>query len=140
MIPYFLLGTPAHTALVNGLLIASTSLLITAILLLLVFTLRAEQRLYTLTLALALPSAGLCIALPFLMHSASLPLLQGFLLPPLLLFPLSLPIRTLQHNWIATAQELGANRHARLRFFWWPLLQKSFVFSLSLATFFSIVQ
>ena len=140
MIPYFILGTTAHTALTSGMIMASTSLLLSATLLLLVFALRAEQHLYALTLALLLPCTAICVALPFFMHSATSPFLQGFSLSPLLLFPLSLPIRTLQRSWISTAQELGANRQARLNLFWWPLLKKPFACSLFLLTFFSIVQ
>ena len=140
MIPYFILGASAHTALACGLLMAATGVLVTAALLFLVFTLHAERYLYAFTLALLLPTTGVCVALPLLTHSATTPFLQGFFLFPLLLFPLSLPIRTLQRNWVATAQELGANRQARLRFFWRPLLQKPLVFSLSFVTLFSIVQ
>ncbi|WP_212350370.1 spermidine/putrescine ABC transporter permease [Acetobacter okinawensis] len=140
MIPYLALGAPAHTAWVCGIVMLATSLLVTAAFVILVFALRAEQHLYTLTLALLLPCTGVCMALPAFVHAATTPILQGFLLSPLLLLPLSLPIKTLQRSWIATAQELGANKLARLYFFWWPLLKKPLVLTLSLATLFSIVQ
>lgn len=140
MIPYLALGVSAQAALVCGVVMLVTSLLVTAASVLLVFALRAEQHLYTLALALLLPCTGACMALPVFVHAATTPILQGLLLSPLLLFPLSLPVRALQRSWIATAQELGANKLARLYFFWWPLLKKPLVLTLSLATLCSIVQ
>lgn len=140
MIPYYMVHASAHIALVHGLFIATTSLLATALFLVLSVTLRAEQHLYTLTLPLLLPCTGLSAALPLLWTSAITPFLQGFLLLPLLLFPAALPVRTLQTGWSETAQELGANRLSRLRLFWWPLLQKPVALSIFLSLVFSIVQ
>lgn len=140
MIPYYMLNTSIQVVCVHGALIAVTSLLATGLFLCLGIACHAEQRLYALSLALLIPCTGLSVALPFLLHTAMTPLFQGILLLPLLLFPLSLPLRTLQRSWSATAQELGANRQARLRFFWWPLLQKSSGISFFLSLFFSIVQ
>ncbi len=140
MIPYFLANTPLHTAVFCGALMAATSLLGTAVLLMLTFALRAERHLYTLSLSLLLPGTGLSVLLPLLTYSAMTPFFQGILLLPLLLCPLSLPLRTLQRNWATTAQELGAHKMARIRFFWWPLLQKPTALTLSLSILFSIVQ
>ncbi|MFT8418721.1 MAG: spermidine/putrescine ABC transporter permease [Acetobacter sp.] len=107
---------------------------------LLTFVFHAERHVYTLSLLFLLPSTGICVFLPLLLHSAITPFLQGFLLLPLLLFPLSIPIRTLQRSWVATARELGANKMATLRLFWWPLLQKPVALSLFLSIIISIVQ
>ncbi|WP_338332709.1 spermidine/putrescine ABC transporter permease [Acetobacter sp. LMG 32666] len=140
MIPYYMAHASAHAALIHGFLIAATSLLTTALFLVLSVTCRAERYLYTLTLPLLLPCTGLSTALPLLWYSAMTPFLQGVLLLPLLLFPASLPVRTLQTGWAETAQELGAGRMSRLRLFWWPLLQKPACLSIFLSLVFSIVQ
>lgn len=140
MIPFLVTNAPLHTTLVSGLIIALTSLLATAAVLLLTITLRAGQRLYVLSLLLLLPCTALSIALPLIHTSATLPFLQGFLFTPLLLLPVSLPIRTLQPSWSATAQELGADTVARFRFFWWPLLQNPLALTLFLSLLCSIVQ
>ena len=140
MIPYFMTGAPLPTTILSGVLMAGTGLLVTLLLLFLTFALHGEQRLFTLSLLLLLPCAGVAIVLPLLSHSATTPFLQGFLLSPLLLFPLSIPLRTLQRSWIATAQELGAGKMATLRLFWWPLLQKPLSLLLVLSIIFSIVQ
>lgn len=140
MIPYFMTNASLSTAILSGACMAGTSLLTTLLLLFLTFALHGEQRLFTLSLLLLLPCAGITIVLPLLSQSATAPFLQGFLLSPHLLFPLSIPLRTLQRSWVATAQELGAKKMATLRLFWWPLLQKPLFFSLSLSIIFSIVQ
>lgn len=140
MIPFLITGIPLQAALLSGLLIVIMGLLGTAVFLCLAIALRAEQYLYPLSLLLLLPCTGLSIVLPLILHSGFTPLLQGILLLPLLVFPLSLPIKTLQPSWFATAQELGANTQARLRFFWWPLLQKAVLISLFLSFTCSIVQ
>lgn len=140
MIPYFMLSTPLSMAIGYGILIAMTGLLVTALLVFLCLATHTQQHLYTLSLPLVLPCTALSVSFPYLAYSATTPFMQGFLLLPLLIFPLSLPIRTLQPSWTATAQELGAHRIARLRFFWWPLLQKPIALTLFLSIIFSIVQ
>lgn len=140
MIPFFVTHVPFCTALISGLIMCMTSLVGAGAFLFLTITCRAERSLYTVALALLLPCTGLSIILPFLMSSGMTPFYQGLLLLPLLLVPLSLPIRTVQPSWSATAQEMGANTHARLRLFWWPLLQKPFFLTVLLSIFCSIVQ
>lgn len=140
MIPYYWGLADVHAACFHGVLIVITGLMVTALLLGLSIVLRIEQWLYATTLFLLLPCVGLSVMLPFLLSAQTTPFLQGICLLPLLLFPLSLPIRTLQRDWSATARELGADRQARLRLFWWPLLKNSACASLFLSIFFSIVQ
>ncbi|WP_086646388.1 hypothetical protein [Acetobacter sp. DsW_54] len=140
MIPYYWGLADAHTTCLHGLLILTTSLMATALLLGLSILLRVEQWLYAATLFLLLPCTVLSVALPLFFHAQTTPFLQGLFLLPLLLFPLSLPIRTLQQGWSATARELGAGRQARLRFFWLPLLKNAACQSLFLSLLFSIVQ
>ena len=132
---------PVHTgSALSTLLLALTALAGTAAVLAAMINLRCAGIIYVLSLLLCIPATLFAYALPFLWWTGITAPLQGLLLVPLLVLPLTLPLRRLPANWTATAQELGAPLSRRLTLLWWPLLKKPVLTSLVLVFVFGILQ
>lgn len=132
---------PVHTgSTLSTLLLALTALAGTAAVLAAMINLRCAGIIYVLSLLLCIPATLFACALPFLWWTGITAPLQGLLLVPLLVLPLTLPLRRLPANWTATAQELGAPLSRRLTLLWWPLLKKPVLTSLVLIYVFGILQ
>ncbi|MCI1438032.1 MAG: hypothetical protein LKI03_08780 [Acetobacter indonesiensis] len=95
------------------------------------------QKLHLLLTLTVLPATILALCLPFIatpFHANRLLLscMQGVLIGPAIsLWPLT-HLKSAPSVWTQTAQELGANRAARFRLLWLPLLGPSLTVSLIL--------
>lgn len=140
MIAHFA-GFPTPTShLLDLALLMGSGGLCTAALLAAMVQFRCAPILYVLSLLLTGPATLLALALPAFWWTGFTPIIQGLLLTPLLVLPLTLPLRALPANWTLTAQELGASFSGRLALLWWPLLKKPALTSLVVALVFGIVQ
>lgn len=136
-----LTGLPVHAGnALSTLLLALTALAGTGMVLTAMVRLRCAPTVYVLSLLLSIPATLLALMLPAVWWTNLTAPAQGLLLVPLLVLPLTLPLRTLPANWTATALELGASLPKRLTLLWWPLLKKPALTSLVLAFAFGILK
>lgn len=133
------LPLPTRSAL-STLVLVLAALAGTGLILAAMVRLRCAPTIYALSLLLTVPAALLALTLPAFWWTGMTAPAQGLLLVPLLVLPLTLPLRALPANWTATAQELGAPLSRRLTLLWWPLLKKPVLTSLVLAFVFGILQ
>lgn len=130
--------------LFHSLFMAASGIVLAAAVLSLALLSRQGQRLHILLLLSVVPATLAALVLPFsgLRTAGSLfflSFLQGVLIGPIIsLAPLT-RLKNTPSTWATTAQELGANKSARFRLLWFPLLGTALAIGLFLALLLSLL-
>ena len=124
-------------------MVLSSSVLATLVLCLALLS-KQGQRLHVLLLLVVLPATTAAMLLPFAVGSHPYNLwlisfLQGVLIGPLISLAPLIRLKNTPSTWATTAQELGANKAARLRLLWVPLLRTPLALGLLLALLCSLL-